>query len=86
MIRPVLRIILQYKDDALLPNRALTEIFNEFSDSQIVIGYMGEWGQLSPAQTFRMIIPKPDGIKAGRAPAASRESKSAFHWVHLPYP
>jgi len=56
MIRPVLAHHLQYKKRPLLPNRALTEIFNEFSDSQIVIGYWAN-GVSFPLRKIPYVIP-----------------------------
>ena len=82
MIRTILCIVFQHDHYALLPDRALAQVFDKLSYRQIVVGYIGKRCWRTTPQSGRMVVSDPDDVQLRQAPAAISESKSAFHWLN----
>ena len=59
MVWSVLCIVLYNEYSALIPYRAVTEVFNKQTHCQVIIRYLRKWRQSALSHSYRMIIYKP---------------------------
>src|SRR5882762_3575840 len=78
MIRPVLRIIFDYKYHTLLPDTAPAEMFDKQANGIVIVGHMRLGCRTTQAQAFGMVVSKADRIKLRHAAGAHHDIKFFF--------
>src|SRR5258708_8341981 len=78
MIGTILCIVLQDENDTLLPYRAFTKVFYEFTHGEVIIRHMGKRSGPPLLKAFRMIVAQTYRIQPGQGACSQERIKIPF--------